>query len=156
MGPAFLVLVGLGFRPLGELGIAERWAFKEPPGLAGTNTYVVVEGSLSLWNHLRFRDTQRADTGLRDRYGAVKKNAGATAASVEEYGQGKNAVVQQILAAAGLTADEHPDPVDALVPVKGLGLPWRRPELNGHQSGVTWGKRPGRRRATAQPSRPRR
>jgi len=28
--PASDVLVGLGFRPLGELGIPQRWAFKEP------------------------------------------------------------------------------------------------------------------------------
>lgn len=27
---AAAVLVGLGFRPLGELGIPQRWAFKEP------------------------------------------------------------------------------------------------------------------------------
>lgn len=32
------VLVGLGFRALGELGIPRRWAFKEPPCLIGTNT----------------------------------------------------------------------------------------------------------------------
>ena len=43
------VLIGLGFAPLGELGIPQRWAFKEPARLAGTNTYVAVEGSLSLF-----------------------------------------------------------------------------------------------------------
>ncbi len=41
-------LAGLGFKPLGDLGIPLRWAFKEPERLAGTNTYVVVEDSLSL------------------------------------------------------------------------------------------------------------
>jgi GrpB protein len=41
------VLTGLGFKPLGELGIPLRWAFKEPERLAGTNTYIVVAGSLS-------------------------------------------------------------------------------------------------------------
>jgi GrpB-like predicted nucleotidyltransferase (UPF0157 family) len=35
-------LTGLEFKPLGELGIPLRWAFKEPERLAGTNTYVVV------------------------------------------------------------------------------------------------------------------
>jgi GrpB-like predicted nucleotidyltransferase (UPF0157 family) len=35
------VLAGLGFTPLGELGIPLRWAFKEPERLAPTNTYVV-------------------------------------------------------------------------------------------------------------------
>ena len=42
---AWLVLTTLGFKPLGELGIPLRWAFKEPKRLAGTNTYVIVEGS---------------------------------------------------------------------------------------------------------------
>ncbi len=43
MADASEVLAGLGFRPLGELGIPLRWAFREPGRLAGTNTYVVVE-----------------------------------------------------------------------------------------------------------------
>lgn len=64
-------------------------------------------GSLSLRNHLRLRDTLRASAELRQRYSAVKMRVGATAGSVEEYGQGKNAVIQEILAAAGLTDDER-------------------------------------------------
>jgi GrpB-like predicted nucleotidyltransferase (UPF0157 family) len=45
-------LIELGFAPLGDLGIPLRWAFKEPARLTGTNTYVVVDGCLSLRNHL--------------------------------------------------------------------------------------------------------
>jgi GrpB-like predicted nucleotidyltransferase (UPF0157 family) len=101
------VLVGLGFTALGELGIAERWAFKEPTRLASTNTYVVVADSLALRNHLAVRETLRARPELRDRYGALKKQVGLTAGSIEEYGQGKNALVQEILAAAGLTDAER-------------------------------------------------
>ena len=101
------VLVSLGFTPEGELGIPLRWAFKEPARLAGTNTYVIVAGSLSLRNHLAVRDILRADPDLRDRYAAVKQQAGATAADIDEYGRGKNAVIQQILAAAGLTDAER-------------------------------------------------
>jgi GrpB-like predicted nucleotidyltransferase (UPF0157 family) len=67
------VLTGLGFTPLGELGIPLRWAFKEPARLAGTNTYIVVAGSLSLRNHLAVRDILRADPDLRRQYAAVKK-----------------------------------------------------------------------------------
>ena len=104
---ASAVLAGLGFTPLGELGIPLRWAFKEPGRLAETNTYVVAEGSLSLRNHLAVRDTLRVDSGLRERYAAVKRRVGATAANIDDYGRGKNAVVQQILAAAGLTAAER-------------------------------------------------
>ena len=100
-------LTGLGFTPLGELGIPLRWAFKEPKRLAGTNTYLVVAGSLSLRNHLAVRDSLRADPDLREQYAAVKKQAGATAADIDEYGRAKNAMVQKILAAAGLTDAER-------------------------------------------------
>jgi hypothetical protein len=41
------------------------------------------------------------------RYAAVKRRVGATAANIDEYGRGKNAVIQQILAAAGLTDAER-------------------------------------------------
>jgi GrpB-like predicted nucleotidyltransferase (UPF0157 family) len=101
------VLTGLGFRPLGELGIPLRWAFKEPQRLAGASTYIVVAGSLALRNHLAVRDTLRADAGLRREYATVKRRAGATAANIDEYGRAKNAMVQKILAAAGLTEAER-------------------------------------------------
>lgn len=101
------VLVSLGFEPRGELGIPQRWAFWEPERFAGTNTYVVVAGSLALRNHLAVRDTLRADPDLRREYGHVKKTVGATAADIYEYGAGKNATVQRILAAAGLNDEER-------------------------------------------------
>ena len=101
------VLGSLGFTPEGDLGVPLRWAFKEPERLARTNTYVVVQGSLSLRNHLAVRDTLRADPGLREQYAAVKRRAGAVAANIDEYGRGKNAMVQRILAVAGLSAAER-------------------------------------------------
>ena len=101
------VLVGLGFTPLGELGIPQRWAFKEPERLAGTHTYVTVEGCLSLRNHLAVRDVLRADGALRDEYSAAKRRLGASARDIEEYGRGKDAIVQKILTAAGVTEAER-------------------------------------------------
>jgi GrpB-like predicted nucleotidyltransferase (UPF0157 family) len=101
------VLDSLGFTRLGELGIQQRWAFKEPARLAGTNTYVVIAGSLALRNHLAVRNTLRARPELRDRYGILKKRVGLIANSIEEYGQGKNALIQEILATAGLTDAER-------------------------------------------------
>lgn len=101
------VLVGLGFEPRGELGIPQRWAFYEPERLAATNTYVVVEGSLSLRNHVAVRDVLRADPALREEYAAVKRRVGADAADIDQYGAGKNATVQRILEAAGLTEAER-------------------------------------------------
>jgi len=96
------VLVSLGFVPLGELGIPQRWAFREPVRLSGTNTYVVVDGCLSLRNHRAVRDVLRADPALRGEYAAVKRHAGARARSIDEYGQAKTAMVQKLLVAAGL------------------------------------------------------
>jgi hypothetical protein len=49
----------------------------------------------------------RADSGLRDEYASVKKLLGSTAADIYEYGAGKNATVQRILAAAGLSDDDR-------------------------------------------------
>lgn len=91
----------------GELGIPLRWAFREPARLAGTNTYVIVDGCLSLRNHLAVRAVLRADPALRAEYAAVKREAGARAANIDEYGQAKSATVQKILAAAGLTDAER-------------------------------------------------
>ena len=104
---ASAALVELGFESLGDLGIPLRWAFREPQRLARTHTYVVVEGSLSLRNHLAVRDTLRTKAELREQYAAVKKQVGAAAANMDEYMRGKNAMVQQILAAAGITAVER-------------------------------------------------
>lgn len=84
---ASAILAGLGFTPLGELGIPLRWAFKGPRRLARTNTYVVVEGSLSLRNHLAVRDILRTDSDLRERYAAAKRRVGATAANIDDYGR---------------------------------------------------------------------
>lgn len=101
------VLVGLGFEPRGELGIPQRWAFWEPDRIVGTNTYVVVADSLALRNHLAVRDTLRADPDLRTKYGELKKRTGASAADIYEYGAGKNAFIQHILAKAGLSDEDR-------------------------------------------------
>ena len=101
------VLVCLGFRPLGELGIPQRWAFTEPPRLAGTNTYVTVQRCLSLRNHLRVRDLLRAEPELRDAYGHLKLRVGPTVTTIEEYGQAKNEMIQNILQRVGFTDAEQ-------------------------------------------------
>jgi GrpB-like predicted nucleotidyltransferase (UPF0157 family) len=67
---------------------------------------VIVEGCLSLRNHLGLRDMLRADKDLRDEYAAVKKKVGLLAANIDDYGQSKNQIVLKILAAAGLTESD--------------------------------------------------
>ncbi|MGN6792745.1 MAG: GrpB family protein [Streptosporangiaceae bacterium] len=96
------VLTQLGFTPLGELGVPLRWAFKEPVRLERTNTYVIVEGCMSLRNHLALRNLLRTDRVLREEYAALKKRVGPQAANIDDYGRSKNEVVLKILAAAGL------------------------------------------------------
>lgn len=110
------VLASMGFRPLGELGIAQRWAFEEPERLIGTATYVIVNDSLSLRNHLAFRDILRRDSALRDEYAAVKRAGAATARDIFEYGRYKNAVVQRILALAGISEEDLSTINNAQVP----------------------------------------
>ena len=53
------------------------------------------------------RDTLRQNTQLRDEYAAVKQSVAAHATDMHEYGAGKNAMVQRILAAAGLNEEER-------------------------------------------------
>jgi len=101
------VLVSLGFLLLGELGIPQRWAFRAPARLGETNTYVVVQDCLSLRNHLCVRDVLRVDPVLREEYARVKRQVAALAADLDEYGRGKDATVQRILAAGGMSDAER-------------------------------------------------
>jgi GrpB-like predicted nucleotidyltransferase (UPF0157 family) len=107
---AALALERAGYEPRGEMGVPGRHAFRtdEAPR---RNTYVVVEGCLSLRNHLGLRETLRRDPGLRDEYAAVKRSLAErlTADRIDEYVEGKSAVVRRILLAAGLTEAELDD-----------------------------------------------
>ena len=47
-----------------------------------------------------------AELELRRRYAAVKRQAAATAANIDEYRKGKNALIQEILLVAGFTEAE--------------------------------------------------
>lgn len=96
----------LGFVARGELGIVDRWSLQAPAGFPRTNTYVIVEGCLSLRNHLGVRTVLRNDTDLRDRYDALKQALAAQTDDIEQYIEGKSALLTEILAKAGLTEDE--------------------------------------------------
>ena len=97
----------LGFEPRGELGVPDRFAFVTPDRFAPTNTYVVVDGSLSLRNHLAVRDVLRADPALRREYDAVKRAAAASAADIDDYIARKSDVLSRILDRGGLSAAER-------------------------------------------------
>jgi len=94
-----------GYEYLGEMGVPQRHAFRRPTP-PKVNTYVVVEGSLSLRNHLALRDVLRRDDALRDRYSAVKKALADETDDIDAYVDGKTDMVLEILAAADFAADE--------------------------------------------------
>ncbi len=97
----------IGYVALGEMGISDRWAFREPPGAHRTNTYVVVEGSLALRNHLGVRDALRADHALRDEYATVKQQLAASIVDRDLYVEGKSALLRKVLERVGLAEDER-------------------------------------------------
>jgi GrpB-like predicted nucleotidyltransferase (UPF0157 family) len=99
-------LARIGFVPRGDLGVPDRYAFFAPKNLFPTHTYVVVEGCLSLRNHIAVRDTLRSDEALRDEYGALKFRLAELAHNIDQYVRQKSPLLQRILAQAGITPEE--------------------------------------------------
>ncbi|MGV8912136.1 MAG: GrpB family protein [Rhodoglobus sp.] len=97
----------VGYVHRGDLGVTDREAFCAPDQHPPRNVYVCVSGTLHVRNHLAARNALRADPGLRDRYGAVKLQlASDSTMDIYRYIAGKSAVLQDVLAASDLTADE--------------------------------------------------
>lgn len=99
---AITAMEAAGYVYRGDLGIPDRHAFHAPPGAVRQHTYVVVEGCLSLRNHLAVRDVLRVDAHLRDEYGAVKRRLAATTDDIDLYCTGKTDVLLRVLRSAGL------------------------------------------------------
>lgn len=114
-------LAAIGFVPRGDLGIPGRQAFRTPERFAPSNTYVVVEGSLALRNHLGVRDVLRGDDALREEYATVKRRAAAEALDIDDYLVRKTAVLDRVLRAAGLTDSERASIADATAGITGRG-----------------------------------
>lgn len=96
-----------GFRSLSERGITDRWALEAPGHFPRTHTYVVVDGSLALRNHLGVRDVLRRDAALRDEYATLKRAIAAQVDEVDRYVEAKSTVLSTILERAGLSAEER-------------------------------------------------
>jgi GrpB-like predicted nucleotidyltransferase (UPF0157 family) len=99
-------LIARGYAPLGDMGVPDRFAFKAPPGSIRQNTYVIVDGCLSLRNHLGLRGVLRGDPDLRDEYSSVKRRLAAATDDIDVYVDGKSDVVRRALARAGLAVAE--------------------------------------------------
>jgi GrpB-like predicted nucleotidyltransferase (UPF0157 family) len=106
VGEAIAALERAGYGYRGEMGVPDRHAFWAPPGTISQHTYVAAAGCLSLRNHLAVRDVLRADEGLRREYAETKARLAAETDEIEVYVEGKSAVLQRILAAAGIGSEE--------------------------------------------------
>lgn len=86
----------------GDLGITDRYAFfiAEPPFT--TNTYLIVDGSVALRNHLLLRQVLRESPELRREYAVIKRQLAASAADIGEYATSKTEVIQRILKYGGM------------------------------------------------------
>ena len=113
---ASAALVKAGYTALGDQGVPSRYAFRQPRiretcreyGSNGTreeikrNTYVVLDGSIALRNHLDLKRMLLENEVLRNEYGEVKRklvNDGVM--NMAEYCRGKNEVILKILKLSG-------------------------------------------------------
>ncbi|CAI9416127.1 GrpB family protein [Nocardioides sp. T2.26MG-1] len=108
VGAAIAALEALGYVHLGDLGVADREAFRAPDDDPRRHVYVCRAGTLNVRNHLAVRDVLRARPDLRDEYGAVKLAlASDPAMDIDTYIARKSPVLQKVLAASDLTDEER-------------------------------------------------
>jgi GrpB-like predicted nucleotidyltransferase (UPF0157 family) len=107
VGQAIAALEAIGYTHRGDLGVTDREAFLAPDDDPARHVYVCVAGTLHVRNHLAVRDALRASPQLRDRYARTKlRLAGDPDVDIDRYIAGKSAVLQDILSASDLSADE--------------------------------------------------
>jgi len=102
---AIMTLESHGHVCRGDLGITDRYAFfmSNPP--FATNTYVIVDGSVALRNHLMLRKVLRETPELRREYGVFKRQIASSAADIDEYAYSKTEIIQKILKYGGMDDD---------------------------------------------------
>lgn len=101
-------LAAIGYQPRGDLGVPDRYAFIASADGPERHVYLTVDGCLSLRNHLGVRRVLRDDPDLRRRYGDLKLRLAANDYDdIGGYVEDKTPMLQEILAAAGLSADER-------------------------------------------------
>ncbi len=92
----------LGYRHLGDLGIAGREAFESPKGKPSHHLYVCNFDSRELRRHLAFRDYLRNHPDDALRYSELKKSlAGRYGNERDAYTEAKKDFVEKILRSAG-------------------------------------------------------
>jgi GrpB-like predicted nucleotidyltransferase (UPF0157 family) len=108
------IVVLLGYQFAGDLGIKDRYAFKansnqSPVDGAATvwpkhNLYCCIQGSISLSNHLLFRDALRSSPALAAEYGELKKRLADATDDIDVYVESKSAFIAGVLATQGIKA----------------------------------------------------
>jgi GrpB-like predicted nucleotidyltransferase (UPF0157 family) len=100
-------LATLGYHHRGNLGIEDREAFNNPPGLPKHNLYVCPEGTIGIVNQVAVRDYLRAHADVSRRYGELKKRLAAEFPhDIDSYVFGKTDFVLDILRRAGLSEEQ--------------------------------------------------
>lgn len=100
-------LAQIGYVHRGNLGIAEREAFRQPPDLPRHHLYLCPDGALALRNHIAVRDRLRTDPEARATYDRLKRDLAARFPDdIDGYIEGKTEFLLQILSAAGLASDK--------------------------------------------------
>ena len=103
-------LEAVGYEHRGDLGIAQREAFRRPEGSVAHHLYVCPEGSPALANHLAVRDYLREHAGAARDYGDLKKRlAREHATDIDGYIEGKSEFLLGILGEMGFSSDRLSD-----------------------------------------------
>lgn len=109
-----------GYMDCGEMNVPGRYVLREPGygrfeaahglgrnGEPRRNTYLVIEGCLSLRNHIDTKRILLEDEELREEYSAVKLLlAGGDFEHIDEYVRGKTEVLFKILRKAGWSEED--------------------------------------------------
>jgi GrpB-like predicted nucleotidyltransferase (UPF0157 family) len=113
----FNILNDLGYNHLGDLGVKRREAFKRKSNRVpyynnqdyqfAHNLYVCIEGTLSLENHLRFRDYLRKNREAVIEYSDLKKELATRYENdIENYCEKKTKFITDILTKTGLKKND--------------------------------------------------
>ena len=100
-------LASIGYVHRGNLGVPEREAFRRPDELPRHHLYLSPRDSLSLKNHLGFRDYLRSHPEAAREYGELKASlARRFPEDIDSYIVGKTDFVLRILGEIGLSETE--------------------------------------------------
>lgn len=105
--PVVAVLEELGYQHAGDLGIPGREAFRRISGETwpAHNLYVCLAGSISLKNHLAFRNYLRSHPDKAKSYGELKRRLAAEHPhDIDAYVEGKTKFITGVLKEMGFDA----------------------------------------------------